>query len=375
MALADCGVPIGLITVLHLPLPFICSDVIFVMYGFGFLTFNSTSSLACSLPEAPSKAILPIAIVIEEIQNVLAENNLNPHIIQLAVDTQAKPITKELAENKDVKLIDYTGGSAFGNFIESLQQTKTVFTEKAGINSVLLHSADDWKKVMNNIAFSVSLYSGQMCTAPQNIYIPESGLIQGDETIGFEDAVKMLTTSIEELVNNPKMGAGTLGGIQAEATYERAQQAAGNGGKVVLASVKIANSEFVNARVVSPTVIEVDATDKNVYLKECFGPVVYIIKTKNIDDTIELAKNSASEHGAITCLAYVTNEEVMDKIEDEMNSVFTPVSFNFTGAIFVNQHAAFSDFHVSGGNPAGNATFTNPEYINKRLVWIGNRKA
>ena len=61
-------------------------------------------------------------------------------------------------------------------------------------------------------------------------------------------------------------------------------------------------------------------------------------------------------------------------IAEEMESVFAPVSFNLTGGIFVNQHAAFSDFHVTGGNPAGNASFSNPEYVNKRFVWVGHRK-
>jgi hypothetical protein len=63
----------------------------------------------------------------------------------------------------------------------------------------------------------------------------------------------------------------------------------------------------------------------------------------------------------------------MQTIEDRMNAVFTPVSFNFQGAAFVNSHAAFSDFHVTGGNASGNASFTNAEYINKRFVWVGNR--
>jgi len=57
-----------------------------------------------------------------------------------------------------------------------------------------------------------------------------------------------------------------------------------------------------------------------------------------------------------------------------MNSVFAPVSLNLIGFIWVNQHAAFSDFHVTGGNPAGNASFTDPAYINKRFVWVGNRR-
>ena len=82
----------------------------------------------------------------------------------------------------------------------------------------------------------------------------------------------------------------------------------------------------------------------------------------------------ASKHGAITCAAYTTDAATMHKIEETMESAFTPVSFNLSGPIWVNQHAAFSDFHVTGGNPAGNASYTNPEFINKRFVWVGHRK-
>ena len=65
----------------------------------------------------------------------------------------------------------------------------------------------------------------------------------------------------------------------------------------------------------------------------------------------------------------------MHTIEQAINSVFTPVSFNFTGAAFINSHAAFSDFHVTGGNAAGNASLTTTEFIVKRFVWVGNRFA
>jgi acyl-CoA reductase-like NAD-dependent aldehyde dehydrogenase len=42
-----------------------------------------------------------------------------------------------------------------------------VFTEKTGVNSIILDSCDDLDKVAQNLAFSVSLYSGQMCTRPR----------------------------------------------------------------------------------------------------------------------------------------------------------------------------------------------------------------
>ncbi len=343
-----------------------------------FPTWNTVPGMFASLVtgnpvivKPHPKAILPIAIVIAELQKVLVENGFDANTCQLAPDTIANPVTKQLAENEAVKLIDFTGSSLFGEYVESLPG-KTVFTEKAGVNSCLIESVNDLNAVVQNIAFTVSLYSGQMCTTTQNIFIPADGVRTAEGKLSYDEVVKALTDAISGLVNHPKMGAGTLGGIQAEATYERIQQAAGLG-RVLLASSRVLNEEFADARVAAPTVVELSAADKPQYEAECFGPIVFVIKTASAEEGLSLMKELAGKKGAITCAAYTTSEEMMQRIEDEMNEVFTPVSFNFTGAIFVNQHAAFSDFHVTGGNPAGNASFTNPDYVNRRFVWVGNR--
>jgi acyl-CoA reductase-like NAD-dependent aldehyde dehydrogenase len=131
---------------------------------------------------------------------------------------------------------------------------------------------------------------------------------------------------------------------------------------------------FKNARVATPIVVEVDASQKDIFSKELFGPIVLLIKTKDTDQSISLAQEMAMNHGAISCGAYTTDESIKEKIADEMSLAATPVSFNLTGGIYVNQHAAFSDFHVTGGNPAGNASFTNPEYVTKRFTWVGHRE-
>ncbi len=319
------------------------------------------------------KAILPIAIVVAEIQKTLKQAGINPLLVQLATDTPDQPITKALAESKEVKLIDYTGGSEFGNYVESLG--KTVFTEKAGVNSIILDSVSDLNPVMQNIAFSASLYTGQMCTAPQNIFISKDGIKAGEGTMSFDDVVKTLCDSITGLVDNPKAGAPTLGAVQSEQTYNRVQQVDQFGGKVLLASKAIKNEEFPDARIATPTVVELSRDQVSVYSNECFGPILFVIKTDSVEDSIELAKNLAEAKGAITCGAYTTDKLIEEKIATEMNAVFTPVSFNFTGAAFINSHAAFSDYHVTGGNLAGNASFTNTEFVAKRFVWVGNRYA
>lgn len=318
------------------------------------------------------KAVYPIAIFIEEIQKVLIENGLPANIVQLAADSTNEPITKHLAEHPEIKLIDYTGGSAFGNYIESLG--KTCFTEKAGINSVILDSCDNLDAVAQNIAFSISLYSGQMCTAPQNIYISKEGVTTKEGIVTPDEIKAKITAAVKALMENPKAAAPTLGAIQNDFTIRRIEdKIKQHQAQTTQLDVKVENLEFSTARMKVPSIISAAAADEKTYLEECFGPLIFIVSTDSFDQSLAIVKKSASTHGAITCLAYTSSEERMKLIEEEMNSVFTPVSFNFTGAAFVNQHAAFSDLHVSGGNPSGNATFTNAEFISKRYIWIGNR--
>ncbi len=345
-----------------------------------FPTWNTVPGLFASLitgnvsiVKPHPKSILPIAIVVAEMQRVFAEAGLPAGVVQLAVDTVAKPITKELAEHKSVKLIDYTGGSAFGDYLETLSN-KTVFTEKAGVNSVILDSVQDPAAVFGNLAFAASLYSGQMCTAPQNVFVPAAGIKTAEGSLSYDEVVAGIAAAVTGLAQNPKMGAGTLGAIQNEITANRVKETGSKSNGVAAASISVENAEFPDARTASPVVIAVDAADIEAWKHECFGPIVFVVKTTDSAHSLSLAAACAAELGAITCQCYSTDETFMTDVEDAMNASFTPVSFNFTGAAFVNQHAAYSDFHVSGGNPSGNATFTDALYINRRFVWVGNRR-
>ena len=76
----------------------------------------------------------------------------------------------------EVGLIDYTGGNAFGDWLEDNARQAVVFTEKAGVNAIVLDSTDDFAGMCQNLAFSFALYSGQMCTTPQNVYLPADGI-------------------------------------------------------------------------------------------------------------------------------------------------------------------------------------------------------
>jgi phenylacetic acid degradation protein paaN len=345
-----------------------------------FPTWNSVTGIYASLITGNAVivkphpgAVLPIAIVVAEIQKALKENSLDPDICQLGVDTFDSLITKKLAEHPDVKIIDYTGNSVFGDYLEALPG-KAVFTEKTGVNSVIVDSVEDIDKVAANLAFSLCLYSGQMCTAPQNFFIPESGVKTPSGNLSFDEVAQKLVDNVNGLVDNPKAGPFVLGAIQNKKTCDRVADSEKLAGKVWLKSRNIENPQFKNARIVSPVLVEVDASKKDLFGKELFGPIALLIRTKNTEESVSIAKEMAIHHGAISCGAYTTDSETREHIADELSLAATPVSFNLIGGIYMNQNAAFSDFHVTGGNPAGNASFTNADYVNRRFTWVGHRE-
>ncbi len=345
-----------------------------------FPAWNSASGIYASLitgnpviVKPHPGAVYPAALLVASIQKALKDNGSDPHVIQLAPDASDAPNTKDLAEHPAVKLIDYTGNTAFGNYIENLPG-KTTFTEKAGVNSVILDSVTDLKAVMQNLSFSACLYSGQMCSAPQNIFIPADGIKGPDGNISYDETVQALAKSIEGLASHPKMGPGTLGALQNDKTCTRVDNAHRLGGKVILETKKIDNPDFPNARTRMPSVIELDVSQEDIYSDECFGPVVFVIKTKNTNDSLERARRLIEERGAITFAAYSTDEAMQKKITETIEETRTDVSLNFTGPVFVNTNAAFSDLHLTGGNNAGNGSFGNPRFVSGRYDWVCVRR-
>ncbi|MBI2794777.1 MAG: aldehyde dehydrogenase family protein [Ignavibacteria bacterium] len=314
-------------------------------------------------------AVFPIAIVVAEIQHTLQDLGLDPHTVQLAVDTIESPITLQLVRHPAVRIIDYTGGPVFGGIVEqeAAGGGKTVFTEMAGVNCVIVDSAKDIDKAMENLAFSLSLYGGQMCTAPQNVFVVKDNGMLGDIAIKLRE-------KIDALVGNERLGPGTVGAIHSKATLQRVEEAFALDLDVVRASAKVAHPGFEDAQSVSPLVLKVPLDREDIYTREWFGPISFVIETPTFADALERVARIVRENGSLTTLVYTTDEEKMKAAEDAIVAAGSPIAFNFDSFVWVNQSAAFSDFHGTGANPAGSATFADLSYVVNRFNVIGVRK-
>src|SRR5690554_6708931 len=317
-------------------------------------------------------AILPLAITVSIARDVLAEAGFDPNVVLLAVHDAGDDTAQTLALDPAVKIIDFTGSSANGNWLEAEASQAQVYTEKAGVNQVIIDSVDDFKSVARNLAFSFSLYSGQMCTAPQNIYVPRDGIATADGRMSFDEVAAGLAQAVAKLVADPARAVEITGAIQNAGTLERIETARKLGLPILADSQSLTHPQFEGAKVQTPLVLQADA-DNDVIMREWFGPIVFVVATDSTEHSLQLAQRTVIEHGALTLAAYTTDQSVAKQAEKAAERAGVSLSLNLTGAVFVNQTAAFSDFHGTGANPAANASLSDTAYVANRFRVVQTR--
>jgi phenylacetic acid degradation protein paaN len=319
-------------------------------------------------------AILPLAITVRIARDVLREAGFDPNVITLlATEPNDGELVQQLALRPEIKLIDFTGSTQNGTWLERHAHQAHVFTEKAGVNQIVIDSVDDIKAVARNIAFSLALYSGQMCTAPQNIYVPRSGIKTAEGTMTFDDVAQALAAAVEKMLADPAKAVELLGAVQNDGVMRRIDEAR-KLGRVLVDSQALAHPTFADARVRTPLVLQLDAaTDSAQFTKEWFGPISFVIATDSTGQSLDLAARTAAEHGALTLSVYSTDDSVIEAAHKASLRGGVALSINLTGGVFVNQSAAFSDFHGTGANPAANAALTDAAFVANRFRVVQSR--
>jgi phenylacetic acid degradation protein paaN len=318
-------------------------------------------------------AILPLALSVKIAREVLAEAGFDPNVVTLVAHGAGDTTAQTLALRPEVKIVDFTGSTANGRWLEEHARQAQVYTEKAGVNQIVVDSAADFSAVARNVAFSLSLYAGQMCTAPQNIYVPRDGIDTAGGHLSFDQVAAGLVEGVDKLLGDPARAVEVLGAVQNDATLRRLD-AARSLGKVVLDTRTVAHPAFPQAAVRTPLIVQLSAADRATYLNEWFGPIAFLIATDSTDQSLAIARDAIVGHGALTLSVYSTSEDVIDSAIDVAEDAGVALSINLTGGVFVNQSAAFSDFHGTGANPAANAALTDAAFVANRFRVVQHRR-
>lgn len=103
-----------------------------------FPTWNGYPGLFASLAtgnpvlvKPHPRAVLPLALTVRIAREVLADAGFDPNLVCLAAERPGEGIAKTLAVRPEIKIIDYTGSTAFGDWLETNARQAQVYTEKA----------------------------------------------------------------------------------------------------------------------------------------------------------------------------------------------------------------------------------------------------
>lgn len=314
-------------------------------------------------------AVLPMAIVVRECRRVLADHGFDPNPITLAVDTLAQPVAQILVDHPAIQIVDFTGSPRYGSHLERSVTGKLLFTETAGVNSVVIESVADLDAVARAIARSSSLFSAQMCTSPQVIYVAPA----------LADAfAQALVAQIDAIATDPAQAAGIMGAIQGSVSLKavadvRAAVETRSDVRVLREAAPYAHPQFPNARTLTPLVVAVEGSATDLYAEEHFGPVLFIV-TMDGDAAVREATDLARTHGAISTYLYSTDEAFINRATPLYETAGANLSINLTGAMWINFAAAYSDYHVTGLNPAGNACLADAAFVASRFRIVQRRR-
>lgn len=348
-----------------------------------FATWNAWPSMLASLATGNAvivkphpASVLPMALTVRVFRRVLAAAGFDPDLVTLCVDTVAAPLGKVLIKHKDCAIVDFTGSARFGQWVEANAHPAIAFTETSGCNTVVLAGADDLDAAIRALATTMCMFSAQMCTSPQNLYLPPV-IDTPQGPVPRDTVAAKLAESIATLTADPRRAGMILAAVQSPQTLGLiawVREQAATRGKVLFDSRPYPHPEFPQARTATPLLVQVGKEAHDLYAEERFGPIGFVIDCDSAEDALHQATEDARQNGGITGFVYARDEAFIARAESAYAQAGAQLTINLTGAMPLNFAAAYSDYHVTGLNGAGNATLTTLAFVAPRFAVAQSRR-
>ena len=237
---------------------------------------------------------------------MLAEAGFDPNLVLLAPEADGEKIASTLALRPEVKIVDFTGSTAYGDWLKHNAHQASVYTEKAGVNTIVVDSTDDFAGMCRNIAFSLTLYSGQMCTTPQNILVPRDGIETESGHVSFDEVAAGIAGAVAKLIGDDARAVELTGAIVNDAVVSRID-AARSHGTVLLDSREVKHPTYPDAVVRTPLLLTQDAANEGMFDSEWFGPISFVVATDSTAQSLEIFRRIVGAKGALTAAVYSTD--------------------------------------------------------------------
>jgi aldehyde dehydrogenase (NAD+) len=235
----------------------------------------------------PSPKTALCAVAVQHLCNRVLERHGLPPIFQLFID-QGTELAIRFVEDRRVDLVSFTGSTAVGRDV-GMRVAKRLgksLLELGGNNAIIVDEFANLDLVVPAIVFGAVGTAGQRCTTTRRVFVHESQM---------PELERRLTGAYRQIRIGDPLDQGTLMGplidAGAVARFESAvTQAVASGGRLICGGKRLDRPGFF----VEPAIV-VARGEWEIVRTETFGPVLYLIPFRTLDEAIE-AQNAVA-HG------------------------------------------------------------------------------
>ena len=257
-----------------------------------------------------------------------------------------------LINHKDVTMVAFTGSKTVGLHIlnqTSLRQpgqmhVKRCLIEMGGKNAIIVDNDADLDEAVDGVLYSAFGFSGQKCSACSRVVVLDEVFEKFEARL--LEATRSLTMAAAD---NPIAFMGPVIDREAYERILRTIDSAKTENKLLYQAPSIEGGYFV-----PPTIFTQVKPDSRLALEEIFGPVLAIIRVKDLNEALKVAN---STEYALTGGLYSRSPAHIEQVKDEFECGNLYINRGITGAM-VDRHP-FGGFKMSGvGSKTG-----GPDYL------------
>jgi len=291
-----------------------------------------------------------------EFAKIVAHTDLPAGIFNL-VSGKGSVVGNELASNPKVGMVSFTGSVETGSKIMELasKNITKVSLELGGKAPAIVMDDADIDLAVKAIKDSRVINTGQVCNCAERVYVHEKiadefieKMTKAMEETSYGDPLR------EEVDMGPLINANALKSVDGMVKHAVEQ-----GAKMVIGGRA---EDRKKGFFYKPTVLVNCTQNMDIIHKEIFGPVLPIVKFKNLDEAIEMANDS--EYG-LTSSIYTQNIDVAMRAANEIKF----------GETYVNREnfEAMQGFHAGwrksgiGGDDGKHGV---EEFTNTHVVYL-----
>jgi RHH-type proline utilization regulon transcriptional repressor/proline dehydrogenase/delta 1-pyrroline-5-carboxylate dehydrogenase len=291
------------------------------------------------------------------LMEILEEAGVPPGVLNY-LPGKGSVMGAHLVDHKDVDLIAFTGSREVGLRIwqsagitrPDQRELKRVICEMGGKNAVIIDADADLDEAIVDCTYSAFGYQGQKCSALSRLILLEENYDRVME--------RLLKAAASVRVGNPEEPGITVGPVIDEAAYNR-----------ILEYIQIGKSEATLAYqredvpdkgfFIPPTIFSDVKPNMRIAREEIFGPVVSVLKVRDLDEAIAVANGTDY---ALTAGFFSRSPANIERAKAQIEAGNVYINRSCTGAV-VGRHP-FGGFKMSGsGTKAG-----GPDYLLQFLV-------